>query len=127
MDNKQKVQTHQGLYLVLGMITHIVLMGILVIFFFKNIAVMTFIMKLNMWMGFFAAGLSIFIAKGLKFYADLRNYNFLDLQPNEDGYMDDFSIKGIRAIYLIRLLNFGAGVIVGVIFWVLPFTGIINK
>lgn len=124
MEHERKVQTYQGWFLVLGIVVQIVLMGILVAFNFKNATTMAFVMKLNIYMGFIA-GLIVFVrAKLAKFYSA---YSGGDLNPTEDGYMKDIKIKGISIVTFERIFNFSTGIVVGVIFWALPFTGMIAK
>ncbi len=124
MEHERKVQTYQGWFLVLGIVVQIVLMGILVAFNFKNATTMAFVMKLNIWLGFMAAilgGVLMYIVRG--YFSHIGEKYEVD----ENGYLPDYKIKGVRVVYLVQIDNLTSDIIVGVIFWALPFTGMIVK
>lgn len=125
--SENKVPAYGGWYMVLGMALHIFFMGILVAFNFKNVAAMVFLMKLNVWIGSIAVGIGLLWMKIQQVYIDLNHLDSDFFSPDKDGYMVDRKIKGIRVIYIERLDNFFVGVIVGVMFWVLPFMGMAAK
>lgn len=127
MDNKKKIQTYQGWFLILGMAIQIIFMMTLLAIYFRDKAAMAVVIQLNLWIGFISLGLVMLVIKIWQIYAGLRNRKLPEMQSDEDGYIEDYKILGIKAVYLQRFWMFCAGVGIGVMFWTYPFMGMLLK
>lgn len=127
MDNKKKIQTYQGWFLILGMAIQIIFMMTLLAIYFRDKAAMAVVIKLNLWIGFTSLGLVMLVIKIWQIYAGLRNRKLPEMQADQDGYIEDYKILGIKAVYLQRFWMFCAGVGIGVMFWTYPFMGMLLK
>ena len=127
MDNKKKIQTYQGWFLILGMAIQIIFMMTLLAIYFRDKAAMAVVIQLNLWIGFTSLGLVMLVIKIWQIYAGLRNRKLPEMQADQDGYIEDYKILGIKAVYLQRFWMFCAGVGIGVMFWTYPFMGMLLK
>lgn len=127
MDNKKKIQTYGGWFLILGMAIQIIFMMTLLAIYFRDKAAMAVVIQLNLWIGFISLGLVMLVIKIWQIYAGLRNRKLPEMQADQDGYIEDYKILGIKAVYLQRFWMFCAGVGIGVMFWTYPFMGMLLK
>lgn len=86
---------------------------------------MSFLMKLNIWIGFIAAISGNLIMRFVRAY--VKEIFKKKYEVDEEGCIVDYKIVKISVVWFERIYDFTSGVIIGVIFWALPFTGMIAK